>query len=88
MGAWPAWPGDSLRAGIGLVLALCRHHTPTLLKARLEYLPKSSFGRPYVTRAGWSQLAAGRQEDSEGQDVTPVPGEAEYNIKPRVVPGL
>lgn len=49
MGVWPAWPGDSLRADIGLVLALCRHHTPTLLKARLGYPGKSSLGRPYVT---------------------------------------
>lgn len=37
--------------------------------------PKSSLGRSHVTRADWSQLAAERQEDSEGQDVPPVPGQ-------------
>lgn len=39
MGPWPAWPGDSLRAGIGIVLALCRHHTPTLLRAMRAGIP-------------------------------------------------
>lgn len=51
MGAWPAWPGDSVRAGIWLVLALLQAPHPDIAKSKAGILlpPRSSLGRPYVT---------------------------------------
>lgn len=48
MGAGPAWPEDSLRAGIGVVLALCRQLLSTSLKAGPGYPPREAASAFYT----------------------------------------